>query len=83
MSDDARHESFDRWERRYTAVDLLAGLMFFVGSLLFYSEATQVVATTLFVIGSALFVLRPALKYLREHHLAPAPIPGDGPETGD
>ena len=37
--------------------------------------------TTLFVVGSALFVLRPALKFLRENHPAPAPIPGDGPES--
>jgi uncharacterized membrane protein YgdD (TMEM256/DUF423 family) len=81
MSEHARNESLDRWERRYTAVDLLAGLCFFVGSLLFFSEATKVAATTLFVIGSALFVVRPALRLLRANHLVPAQIPVDGTES--
>lgn len=81
MSDDDRHERFDRGERRYTAVDLLAGLTFFVGSLLFYSEATQDAGTTLFVIGSSLFVLGPAAKFLRKDRLARAPSPGGGSES--
>ncbi|WP_363323314.1 YrhK family protein, partial [uncultured Tateyamaria sp.] len=40
------------YEKLYTVIDLSAGLLFLVGSVLFFWEATTYFATWLFVIGS-------------------------------
>ncbi|MFW2588088.1 YrhK family protein [Sagittula sp. SSi028] len=70
-------EVYGFYERLYTTVDFLAGLAFLVGSVLFFWDSTQTVATWLFVIGSALFVAKPASRFAREYHLAQLPLPGD------
>jgi membrane-bound ClpP family serine protease len=73
-----RHEEvYGFYERIYTAIDLAAGLLFLIGSILFFWEDTMYIATWLFVIGSALFVARPASRFAREYHLAQLPLPGD------
>jgi hypothetical protein len=53
-------------ELAYTIVDVSAAVLFVIGSILFFSEATTYVATWLFVIGSVLFGLRPTIKLYRE-----------------
>ncbi len=58
------------YEIGYTAVDFAAALLFLTGSVLFYSEQTQTVATTMFVIGSVCFALKPTLRLVREIHYA-------------
>lgn len=58
------------YEIGYTAVDFAAALLFLTGSVLFYSEQTQTVATTMFVIGSFCFALKPTLRLVREIHYA-------------
>ena len=58
------------FEIAYTAVDFGAALAFVVGSVLFFYEAWQTVATWFFVIGSILFALKPTLRLARELKLA-------------
>lgn len=53
-------------EMAYTIVDFLAAVMFVVGSVLFFDEATTYAGTWLFLIGSILFGLRPAIRLYRE-----------------
>ena len=53
-------------EIAYTIVDFGAAVLFVIGSVLFFSEATTYVATWLFVVGSLLFGLRPTIKLYRE-----------------
>ena len=49
--------------------DLGIGLLFLVGSILFFREATVYAGTWLFVIGSALLLVRPAIRLARRVHL--------------
>jgi hypothetical protein len=58
------------YEVGYTAVDFAAALLFLVGSVLFYSQQTQTIATTMFVAGSICFALKPSLRLAREIHYA-------------
>lgn len=63
-----RHKKiYAYFELAYTIVDVLAALMFVVGSILFFKEATAFAGTWLFLIGSILFGLRPTLKLVREY----------------
>lgn len=57
----------------YDVNDLCAGLLFVVGSLLFYDESAQQTATTLFLLGSVLFCVRPLIHVLRDFHLTRLP----------
>ncbi|MEM6616095.1 MAG: YrhK family protein [Pseudomonadota bacterium] len=56
------------YELAYTVVVVYAALLFIIGSILFFGEATTYIATWLFVAGSVLFGLRPTTKLLREIH---------------
>lgn len=56
------------YELIYTAVDFAAAILFIVGSILFFNEATTTTATWLFLVGSICFALRPAVHMLREIH---------------
>ena len=49
--------------------DFLAGVLFLVGSILFFKESTVYPATWLFTIGSVLFVARPSIRLVRRFHL--------------
>nr|WP_068249431.1 YrhK family protein [Janibacter corallicola] len=49
--------------------DFLAGVLFLVGSILFFKESTVYAATWLFTIGSVLFVARPSIRLVRRFHL--------------
>jgi membrane-bound ClpP family serine protease len=57
------------YETLSIANDFLAGLLFLVGSILFFRESTMFVATWLFVLGSVLFVARPTIRLARRVHL--------------
>ncbi|MCP8900650.1 YrhK family protein [Gilvimarinus xylanilyticus] len=57
---------YDLW---YSLNDLGAGLMFVIGSILFFSEATQTPATWLFLTGSILFTVRPTIRVVQDIHL--------------
>ncbi len=70
--------------RRYETLsiinDILAGVMFVVGSVLFFSPSTAVAGTWLFVIGSVSMLLRPTIRLTRRFHLIRAC--GDGDKAG-
>lgn len=59
--------------RRYEALsivnDILIGLWFTVGSVLFFSESTSTLGTWFFVIGSVELLIRPAIRMTRVVHL--------------
>lgn len=57
---------YARVEIAYKIVDFSAAALFLVGSFLFFSEATQTLATWLFVLGSAAFAMKPTLRLWRE-----------------
>lgn len=58
-----------RYETLSITNDLLAGILFVVGSVLFFSESTTYAATWMFLIGSVLFMLRPMIRFARRVHL--------------
>lgn len=64
--DKAGARTWARFEIAYTTVDFLAALLFLVGSVLFFDEATQRTGTWLFLIGSLFFALKPTLRLARE-----------------
>jgi hypothetical protein len=53
----------------YHLNDFFAGVLFVVGSVLFFSEETTFAATVLFLIGSIMFTVRPMIQVLRDFHL--------------
>lgn len=59
----------DRYEALSIANDVLIGILFLVGSILFLWESTATVATWLFIVGSAEFLLRPVIRLARRTHL--------------
>ena len=59
----------DRYEIASISNDILIGVIFLVGSFLFFSEATMTFATWLFVMGSALMLVRPVIRLSRRTHL--------------
>lgn len=58
-----------RYETLSIVNDFCAGVLFVVGSVLFFYESTTYAATWLFLIGSILFVLRPTIRLTRRIHL--------------
>lgn len=66
-----RHEKlFALYELTFTIVEFTAGLLFLVGSWMFFYKSLQDPAIWCFVIGSACFVIGPSLKVVREFHFA-------------
>ena len=59
--------------RRYEVAsilnDVLVGLWFLVGSVLFFSDATQTAGTWCFVLGSVELLIRPVIRLSRHLHL--------------
>lgn len=49
--------------------DFLAGVLFVVGSILFFWKSTTITATWFFLVGSILFVARPGIRLVRRIHL--------------
>ncbi|MFV1662965.1 YrhK family protein [Phaeobacter sp. JH18-12] len=54
-------------EIAYTTVDVSAAVLFVIGSILFFNDATVTPGTWLFLVGSILFGLRPTIKLYREY----------------
>ena len=66
-----QHETlYAAYELASTLVQVAAGLLFLVGSWLFFYKALENTAVWFFVIGSLLFVIGPSPKLLRELHYA-------------
>lgn len=53
-------------ELAYTIVDVSAAVLFVIGNILFFGEATTYAGTWLFLVGSVLFGVRPTIKLYRE-----------------
>ncbi|UTF61765.1 YrhK family protein [Gilvimarinus sp. DA14] len=69
-----RHRQISaRYDLWYSLNDLAAGVLFVIGSVLFFSESTQTSATWLFLIGSLLFTVRPAIRVVQDIHLRRMP----------
>jgi YrhK-like protein len=58
-----------RYETASIANDVVTGLLFLVGSVLFFSDSTMVAGTWLFVVGSVLMLVRPSIRLTRRVHL--------------
>lgn len=70
-----------RYEVLSIVNDLLIGLWFVVGSVLFFSDATVFWGTWLFLAGSVQMLVRPAIRFSRRVHLRrihPGHGAGDG-----
>lgn len=66
-----RHRKiYSAYEIAYSTIDLLAAVLFIVGSVLFLDEATVKAGTWLFIIGSVFFAGRPTVRLARELHLS-------------
>lgn len=59
----------NRYESLSILNDILIGIFFFVGSILFYFKPLEFWAITLFVLGSIDFLLRPIIRIARRIHL--------------
>ena len=58
-----------RYDFFYALNDLIAGILFVVGSVLFFKRETEYAATWFFLLGSILFTARPAIRVVRNVHL--------------
>ncbi|MCI5076303.1 YrhK family protein [Oricola sp.] len=66
-----RHEKlYAAYELAFTIVQFCAGVLFLVGSWMFFYKTWETPAIWCFVVGSALFVIGPSLKLVRELHYA-------------
>ena len=68
-----------RYETLSITNDVLIGLWFLIGSVLFFSDKTQTAATILFVIGSVEMLMRPVIRFAQHIHLQRI-APGRDPE---
>lgn len=68
-----------RYETLSIANDVLIGVWFLVGSILFFSEETTYVGTWFFVIGSVELLIRPVIRFSRRVHLQRVPMAGAVP----
>jgi len=59
----------NRYETLSIANDVVVGVLFVVGSVLFLRESTTTAGTWLFVIASVQFLLRPCIRLARHVHL--------------
>lgn len=66
-----RHRKlYAAYELVFTIIEFTAGMLFLVGSWMFFYASLQNPAIWCFVIGSACFVIGPSLKLAREVHYA-------------
>jgi hypothetical protein len=71
-----------RYEVLSIGNDILVALWFIVGSILFFFESTQMIATTLFLLGSIELLIRPVIRLARKVHIQRARGGGQGGEDG-
>lgn len=73
-----RHaELWRNYEVWYNLNDFAAGVLFVVGSVLFFWPSTTGTATWLFLVGSVLFCVRPGIRLIRDLHLSRISQAGD------
>ena len=66
-----RHRNlYAAYELAFTFVEFFAGMLFRVGSIMFFYSQWETAAIWCFTIGSACFVIGPSLKLAREIHYA-------------
>lgn len=58
-----------RYETLSIVNDIFIGVLFVIGSALFFSPSTSYAATWLFVIGSVMMLVRPTIRLSRRVHL--------------
>ncbi len=58
-----------RYETLSILNDVLLGMVFLVGSFLFFSDRTATAGTWLFVVGSVQMLIRPSIRLVRRFHL--------------
>ncbi|MDG0843721.1 YrhK family protein [Staphylococcus equorum] len=54
----------------YQLNDIVLGIIFLIGSFLFFSDTTVTIGTVLFVIGSIQMTVRPLIAFSHDLHLA-------------
>ncbi|WP_066187960.1 MULTISPECIES: YrhK family protein [Gracilibacillus] len=54
----------------YQINDLILGIIFLIGSFLFFSESTTFYGTILFVIGSVQMLIRPVISIVHDIHIS-------------
>lgn len=59
----------NRYQSLSIANDILTGVWFVIGSILFFSESTQTLATWCFLLGSIELLIRPTIKLVRNFHI--------------
>ena len=59
----------NRYESLSIVNDVMLGVWFTIGSVLFFSEATTTAATALFLLGSVQMLIRPVIRLSRRIHL--------------
>jgi hypothetical protein len=73
-----------RYETLSIVNDVLIGIWFTVGSVLFFWDATTTVGVWLFLIGSVELLVRPGIRLTRQVHLQRLPAhPRGAPSSGD
>lgn len=68
-----------RYEALSIANDILIGMWFVVGSILFFHDSTATTGTWLFLIGSVQMLIRPVIRLTRRIHIGR--VGGPGVET--
>lgn len=70
--DASSHPTLERIRRIYfwahLTADFAAGILFVVGSVMFFSESTVYTATWMFLIGSVFFAIQPTIRLIHELH---------------
>ncbi|WP_370224446.1 YrhK family protein [Cytobacillus sp.] len=60
-------------EKRYRVVsfinDLLLGVLYFIGSILFLTDVSQAVSISFFLAGSIMMIIRAGLNILKDLHI--------------
>ncbi len=62
-------ESSSTSEIAYTLVDLAAAILFLIGSILFFRDATYILGVWMYVFGSLCFMVRPTIRLAGEVRL--------------
>ncbi|MCO6185848.1 YrhK family protein [Rhizobium sp. L1K21] len=57
------------YELLYTLIDVLAAVLFIIGSIMFFFSDWQFAGTWCFLVGSVFFACKPTLRIVREIHL--------------
>lgn len=65
-----KHAKSFIYKALYQLNDVVLGLIFLIGSFLFFSESTVFQGTVLFVIGSLQMIIRPLIAMLHDLHMA-------------